>query len=116
MTSDARQRARSFLIDAHLLTPAEAREALDVAATVLNTGLARLAADAEAQNAAACAEAAHSLKGNLLNLGLPELAHIAQQATDLARRGDIAAAKAAGQTLVLALATLLPGERCHAPE
>ncbi|KHK03624.1 Hpt domain-containing protein [Desulfovibrio sp. TomC] len=110
MTGNARQRALAFLREDHQLTRDEAEEALAVAATVLDAGLARLARAADAQNAAACADAAHGLKGNLLNLGLPELAQTAQQATDMAGQDDLAAAKAAGERLALALAPLLPGQ------
>lgn len=109
MTGNARHKALAFLHHDHQLTMAEAEEALAVAATVLGRGLARLISQAEAQNAAACADAGHSLKGNLLNLGLPELARTAQHAHDMARQGNLAAAKAAGETLTLALAPLLPG-------
>jgi HPt (histidine-containing phosphotransfer) domain-containing protein len=111
MTSDARHRALTFLLGEHQLTAAEADEALAVAAAVLNTGLSRLISQAEAENPAPCAEAGHSLKGNLLNLGLPELAHTAQHASEMARQGNLTAAKAAGQTLALALAPLLPGSK-----
>lgn len=109
MTSDARHRALAFLTGDHMLTPAEAEEALGVARSVLDAGITRLIAAADAPNPLACAEAAHGLKGNLLNLGLPELAQTAQYATDMARQGHLEAAKAAGQTLALALAPLLPG-------
>lgn len=110
MSNDARSRARSFLIGSHQLTPAEAEEALAVAASVLRAGLTRLAAGAGTQNAESCAEAAHSLKGNLLNLGLPELAQTAQYAMDMARQGNIDAAGQAGQALTAALDSLLPGD------
>ena len=108
MTSDARRRALTFLLGDHMLSPAEAEEALGVAQTVLDTGLARLLEAADAPNAPLCAEAAHGLKGNLLNLGLPELAQTAQYATDMARQGRLDEARAAGQTLALALSPLLP--------
>ena len=111
MTGNARQRALAFLHDDHQLTLAEAEEALAVAATVLDAGLARLQNQAEAHNALACAEAGHSLKGNLLNLGLPDLARTAQHASDMAGQGNLAAAKAAGESLALALAPLLPGQQ-----
>ena len=108
MKSDARRRALAFLVGEHLLAPAEAEEALDVAQTVLSKGLAGLQAAAGDANAALCAEAAHSLKGSLLNLGLPELALTAQHAADMARQGRLDHARAAGETLALALAALLP--------
>ena len=108
MMSDARHRALAFLLGDHMLTPAEAEEALAVAQIVLDQGLARLLEAADAPNPATCAEAAHGLKGNLLNLGLPELAQTAQHATDMARQGRLDAARAAGQTLALALVPLLP--------
>ena len=107
MRDDARERALAFLLETHLLSPDEARDALAVAVEVLHSGLTRLAATAGDGNGAACAEAAHSLKGNLLNLGLPELAHTAQQAMNLARQGDLDAARAAGTTLSQALRSLL---------
>lgn len=74
MMPNPRHSALAFLLGEHQLEPAEAEEALAVAAPVLDSSLARLLAAAEARHSAACAEAAHSLKGNLLNLGLPELA------------------------------------------
>ena len=108
MTHDARQRALTFLLGAHGLTPVEAAEALSVASTVLDTGLARLLEAADSANGPLCAEAAHSLKGNLLNLGLPELAQTAQYATDAARQGRPQDVRAAGRTLAQALVALLP--------
>jgi|GEM_PF-1365758 len=107
MHGDAQERALAFLLETHLLSADEAREALGVAARVLQSGLARLAATAAAGNGPACAEAAHGLKGNLLNLGLPELAHTAQHAMNVARQGNLEAALAQGQTLALALGPLL---------
>jgi len=107
MPDDARQRAMAFLLDAHMLTEPEAQDALLVGAKVLYTGLKRLLTAADTADTLTCAEAAHSLKGSLLNLGLPDLAHIAQQAMDVARKNDLAAAKTAGQTLFIALESLL---------
>ena len=108
MKRDARQRALMFLLGDHRLTPAEAAEALTVASTVLDKGLARLFEAADTAKAPQCAEAAHSLKGNLLNLGLPELAQTAQYATDKARQGRLDDVRAVGQTLAQALVSLLP--------
>lgn len=109
MTPTSRDLALAFLLGEHGLHPAEAEEALAVAAPVLAEALARLARTADDQNARACADAAHGLKGNLLNLGLAELAQIAEQACAGARQGELDPAKAAAMTLRQALATLLPG-------
>ena len=106
---DARRRALVFLLGEHGLLPSEAEEALAVAGPVLAEALSRLARAAGDQNARACADAAHGLKGNLLNLGLAELAQTAEQACADARQGDFAAARRAAGTLGQALATLLPG-------
>jgi HPt (histidine-containing phosphotransfer) domain-containing protein len=108
MMPNPRHSALAFLLGEHQLEPAEAEEALAVAAPVLDSSLARLLAAAEARHSAACAEAAHSLKGNLLNLGLPELAQLAQHATDMARQGNLPGAQAAGRALAASLAPLLP--------
>ncbi|EHJ49055.1 Hpt domain protein [Solidesulfovibrio carbinoliphilus subsp. oakridgensis] len=104
-------RVMAFLQDAHFLTPDEAAQALAVAAEVLGQALARLEKAAGAGDAGACAEAAHGLKGNLLNLGLPDLAALAEEAFAKARRGDLDPARAAGRTLGTALAPLLPDGR-----
>ena len=104
MNTDVRRAALAFLVKEQLLTPVEAEEALAVAADVLRAGLDRLAGAADGP---ACAEAAHSLKGNFLNLGLPELAQNAQQIWELAGRDDTAKAKAIGAALRQALAPLL---------
>ena len=107
MTADARRSALTFLIGQQLLSPDEAEGALAIAAEVLRSSLARLAAAADAGDGPGCAEAAHALKGNILNLGLPLLARIAQQAWDRARQGDTAAVKALCPPLHRALAPLL---------
>ena len=109
MTPTPRDRALAFLLGEHGLLPAEAEEALAVAAPVLAEALARLARTADDQNPRACADAAHGLKGNLLNLGLADLAQTAEQACAAARQGDFAAARRAAGTLGQALVTLLPG-------
>ena len=109
MTPTPKDRALAFLLGEHGLYPAEAEEALAVAAPVLAEALTRLARAADAQNARACADVAHGLKGNLLNLGLAELAQIAEQACAAARQGDLDPARRAAVTLRQALATLLPG-------
>ncbi|HWQ07602.1 MAG TPA: hypothetical protein VN436_00780 [Holophaga sp.] len=107
MCGNARQRALAFLLGAHLLTVPEAEEALAVAAGVLQSGLATLTAAAGARDGPAVLESAHGLKGNLLNLGLAELAQTAEHALDMARQGDFDTAAAAGQALSRALAPLL---------
>ena len=106
---DPRRRARAFLLGEHGLLPAEAEEALAVSGPALAEALSRLARSAEAQDAAACADAAHGLKGNLLNLGLAELAQTAEHACAAARQGDYEPARSAAATLGQALAALLPG-------
>ena len=106
---DPRRRALVFLLGEHGLLPTEAEEALAVAGPVLAEALSRLARAAGDQNAQACVDSAHGLKGNLLNLGLAELAQTAEQACAAARQGDLAPAKAAAMTLGQTLSTLLPG-------
>lgn len=106
---DPRRRALVFLLGEHGLLPTEAEEALAVAGPVLAEALSRLARAAGDQNAQACADAAHGLKGNLLNLGLAELAQTAEHACAAARQGDHRAAGRAAATLRQALAPLLPG-------
>lgn len=108
MTPTPKDRALAFLLGEHGLHPAEAEEALAVAAPVLAEALARLARAADDQNARACADVAHGLKGNLLNLGLAELAQTAEQACAAARQGDLDPARKAARRLQLALTSLLP--------
>ena len=105
---DPRRRALLFLLGEHELLPAEAEEALAVAGPVLSEALARLGQAAAGHDPAACADAAHGLKGNLLNLGLVELAQTAEHACAAARQGDLGPAKRAAMTLGQALGTLLP--------
>ena len=106
---DPRRRALVFLLGEHELLAAEAEEALAVAGPVLAEALSRLARSVGDQDARACADAAHGLKGNLLNLGLAELAQTAEHACAAARQGKLAPARRAAATLRQALATLLPG-------
>jgi len=113
MRADIRQRALAFLLDVQRLTPDEAEEALLVAAEVLGKALSRLAEATAAGDEKACGEAAHGLKGNLLNLGLPELVEAAAQAVARTRRGDTLAATAACQALARTLEPLLGGRRPH---
>lgn len=108
MTASTRSRALAFLLDAHELLPEEAAEALAVAGPVLADALKRLARHEKTHNPAACAEAAHALKGNLLNLGLDDLAHIADKLCAQARQGRLDNAGQAILTLALALGPLLP--------
>ena len=88
MRDDPRGTALAFLVDEHLLARDAAEQALRLADTVLRTGLTRLAAAAGTGDLPACVEAAHALKGNLLNLGLPWLADIAQAVVAAARQGE----------------------------
>ena len=90
MTDDPRGRALAFLLDEHLLSRTEAETALAVAGPVLRAGLARLDAALAAGADEDCQEAAHALKGCLLNLGLDGAADLAQRLEDAARRGDLA--------------------------
>ncbi|UJX41861.1 Hpt domain-containing protein [Desulfovibrio sp. JY] len=103
MTPDNRQQARDFLIGTHQLSPAEAEEALGVAAAVLRTGLSGLDEAIRANDGAQCAEQAHALKGNLLNLGLPDLAALAARAMEPARTEDFEAVRATATNLTTAL-------------
>ncbi len=107
--ADVRRVARMFLRHRQLLTSEEADHALGVAAQVLTQALARLEAAVDADDAASCAEAAHSLKGNLLNLGLPQLAGEAQQVTEKARAGDLTGVREIGASLRELLGPLLAG-------
>ena len=86
-----RDAARTFLRTEHLLEPAEAERALLLADTVLHDGLSRLTAAADRGDLDACHEAAHALKGNLLNLGLATLAEDAQAVVRAASQGDVSA-------------------------
>lgn len=103
MAANTRKTALQFLVEVQLLTPFEAEQALGVAAGVLRSGLDRLAASVAAKDGAGCVEAAHALKGNLLNLGLPELAQTAQHACVAARNGDTVAAQTVWRTLTRVL-------------
>lgn len=110
MTADLRRRALAFLLGELMLSPPEAARALRIAAGVLRLGLTRLQETAARNDAPGCGEAAHALKGNLLNLGLADLARQAQEAGDLARAGDTGAAGNIGETLARRLGPLLaPG-------
>jgi HPt (histidine-containing phosphotransfer) domain-containing protein len=88
VTDDPRGQALVFLLGEHLLSRTEAEAALVVAEKVLRAGLSRLAAAETAGDARDCQDAAHALKGSLLNLGLANLADLAQRIQDAARRGD----------------------------
>ncbi|EFL50057.1 Hpt domain protein [Solidesulfovibrio fructosivorans JJ]] len=100
---DNLQRARAFLLETHQLGPAETEEALCVAASVLRMGLTRLDAAIRAGDGEQCAEQAHALKGNLLNLGLPDLAALAAKAMEPARTEDFEAVRETGTSLTTAL-------------
>ena len=104
---DILRQARDFLENRQMLSAEETESALDVAAVVLAGALKRLDAAAAACDGTACAEAAHGLKGNLLNLGLPELAATAQAILDKAREGGYQSLQTGRETLVAALAPLL---------
>ncbi|MEA4855258.1 MAG: Hpt domain-containing protein [Solidesulfovibrio sp.] len=104
--AEARRRAQDFLRRKQLLSAVEAEQALGVAAAVLGESLARLAAAAGARDGKTCAEAAHGLKGNLLNLGLPELAQAAQAIQDQAQTGDFQAVTTAISALGASLADM----------
>ncbi|WP_428562007.1 MAG: Hpt domain-containing protein [Solidesulfovibrio sp. DCME] len=104
--AEARRRAHAFLRRKQLLSTAETEQALDVAAVVLGESLARLAQAAESRDGIACVEAAHGLKGNLLNLGLPELAAAAQAIQEQAQTGDFPAVTTAIPALCASLAAL----------
>ncbi len=101
------RKARAYLVDTHMLSPAEADAALAVAGQVLRAGLSRLLSAVAAGDGRACAEAAHGLKGNLLNLGLPNLARAAQAIYAAAEAGDPAGCLARAKALSQALVPLL---------
>ena len=105
--ADALRQARDFLENRLMLSAEETEGALDVAAVVLAGALGRLAAAVAAGDGQACVEAAHGLKGNLLNLGLPELAATAQAILDKAREGGYQSLQTGHESLAAALAPLL---------
>lgn len=107
MIADILTRARTFMQTTHLLTPEETEETLAVASDVLHKGLARLDAALRAGDAHQCLESSHSLRGNLLNLGLRELATTAARAMEQAQAGDLAPIREAHTTLTRALEPLL---------
>ena len=107
MPADVLRQARDFLGKRQMLSAEETESALDVAADVLAGALMRLEAAASACDGKACIEAAHGLKGNLLNLGLPELAATAQAILDKAREGGYQSLQTGRETLAAALAPLL---------
>lgn len=109
MIDDPRGTALVFLLGQHLLSRTEAEEALQVAENVLRDGLARLTTAVTAQNAAACQDASHALKGSLLNLGLNRLASLAQQNQDAARRDDLDLCQTLTRELVTGLAPFFAG-------
>ena len=88
MRRHPRETALDFLRDEHLLEGDEAARALDLADSVLHDGLTRLGAAASDGDLAGCHEAAHALKGNLLNLGLFDLASQAEKLVVAAKQGD----------------------------
>lgn len=107
MPADLLDDARRFLIEEHLLAPDEAKQALAVAATVLADALARLRAAVEAGDAAVLADAAHGLKGNLLNLGLTDTADAAEALVRRGRNGDMGGVSNAVEALGRVLQCLL---------
>ncbi|WP_052360265.1 Hpt domain-containing protein [Solidesulfovibrio alcoholivorans] len=105
--ADVLRQARDFLGNRQMLSAEETEGALDVAAVVLARTLERLDAAITAGDGTACVEAAHGLKGNLLNLGLPELAATAQAILDKAREGGYQSLQTGRESLATALAPLL---------
>ena len=87
MRQHPREAALDFLRDEHLLEDEEAARALVLADSVLHDGLTRLGAAASEGDPAGCHEAAHALKGNLLNLGLFDLARQAESIVAAAKHG-----------------------------
>jgi HPt (histidine-containing phosphotransfer) domain-containing protein len=104
--ADSRRRARTFLRQKQLLSPAETDQALHVAAAVLDEAMRRLETAVAGRDGKTCAEAAHGLKGNLLNLGLPDLAGVAQVIQEKAQAGDFEVVTTAIAHLTAALAPL----------
>lgn len=90
MAHDAQTVALDFLTGEHQLTPDEAAQALRVARTVLGEGLARLRRAVADGDIPAVRELAHALKGNLLNLGLADLAAQAQELEKSAQNSAVA--------------------------
>ena len=108
---DILRQARDFLENRQMLSAQETESALDVAAFVLARSLERLDAAVAAGDGLGCVEAAHGLKGNLLNLGLPELAGTAQAILDKAREGGYQSLQTGHESLAAALAPLLDSRR-----
>jgi len=100
MRESPRETALNFLVGEHQLPRDMAEQTLALADTVLRDGLSRLKAAAEAGDLATCLETAHGLKGNLLNLGLPELAQVAHAVVAAARSGEAAASRRLAAELV----------------
>ena len=107
MVTDVLDRARNFMRTAHQLSPEETEETLGVAASVLSKGLGRLDTALTADDSHTCVECAHSLKGNLLNLGLRELATAAARAMEQAQTGNLVPAREVHQTLSTVLRPIL---------
>lgn len=105
MDHDPQTTALTFLTDEHQLSPDEAAQALQVARTVLGEGLARLRRAVTASDAPVIQEMAHTLKGSLLNLGLTDLAGLAQELERSALNRDEAGQERLTDTLARALAS-----------
>lgn len=100
MYENPRGTALAFLVGEHLLPVNLAEQTLQLADSVLRDGLLRLRTAAAAGNLGDCLEVAHGLKGNLLNLGLPELAQAAQAVVVAARNGEAASCRRLAEEFV----------------
>lgn len=107
-TKPPRQTAWDFLTGEHGLDEDEAAQAMDVAETVVTATLERLDAAVAAGDGPGCQEAAHALKGNMLNLGLADLAALAQAIERMSRAGDATGCARLARNLGRALASFRP--------
>lgn len=103
MPNSLRERVTKHLIEAMGLPEADADELLALAQAMAASALESFAAQLDARDLEGLAETAHSLKGNLLNMGLDELAQLAKAVETGAKGGDLEAAAQGIQGLQAAL-------------
>lgn len=89
MSKSLRERVTDHLIEAMGLAEADVVELLALAQTLAAEALASIQAQLAAGDLAALIESAHALKGNLLNMGLEELAALAKEMEAGAKAGDL---------------------------
>lgn len=89
MGKSLRERVTDHLIEAMGLAESDVEELLGLAQTLAAEALVSMQTQMAAADTAALAETAHSLKGNLLNMGLDELAALAKDMEAGAKAGDM---------------------------